>query len=936
MTSIFDTIINISNKENELRTNKDPDMTNVSKIISIDDLKYIDHNFGNKIVLTGTKSKNLIDKENFNMEFSKKTFDLLTYINWDNIIVAGGSIVNILTKCNEKLNDIDLFVYGLDKEKAKNKIDHVINCIKQKANDMKYETRVYINKNVVNIYVFDTKKLLQIQIIMRLYDTLAHVLVGFDVDCCCICYTGKEILTTERGLYALKYRVNVANLKRRSPSYENRLIKYSFRGFDVITDFEYEKIYNKLFFMAPENYGFTRLLEQELINNGQLKNIIFSNTLRFRKTASYTSNQSFYGKNELEIKNIKDTENCITKYNANIDDDTLKFKEYNIKNIDFMETNVMDQITGSFNPITDEKWINGQNETSEKKVNNKSVSSKRKQSESDDESKESEESEESEEPEEPEESEESNESNESNESEGKEESEESEESEEKEEKICNNFDDPLKRSQKFINLKYNMYKNISEYENENIHDISNFDAKCLAVMYVENESDVIKIIENKYVPKKNNMYRISPVQIAILLGRTKLAISLMKNHGYETVKELIYMMDNDKLFTNYCNAVGKSCTDVDKTLVTKFGCENISDDIHNQNKVNNNAEEFYQLDIVNMLVNISQEKHLVYKKLNPDNLPFDAIKLLYEKSSNACFEQILTKYIIQSFKQEDIENIKRVMDNDKELSILNFVVGTFYKVQNEKSLKTHRDVVKLLTMRNEWDNNLLFASVHDKLKEINYIHPYLYTCMLNVRNPLMTRETIIKLLSNNSKAFDILVSYVLYLDDIELLEKMILGDDMYVKLKYVYKVEKINNSPNITKYFTKIESDRQNEKVKSNKILKNTEDHISAITDGELSENYTRCENVFGMTPDDNIIAKLLLMFNKVFNKKEYMSDKDLTTLKNMRKSINNIRRDNKYVFVEKEYFYSLELHNLFFSKKDLVGQSNRDELVNQDQEESC
>lgn len=470
--STFTNILEISKYEDAIRSKK-TEICNVNlNVTKMDQLKYVETNFGEKVVLTGSKTRNTICDDDFNMEFSKKTHDLLTYVNWDNVVVAGGSLVNIITQNPEKLNDVDMFVYGLDKTSAKKKIDHIVNAVKSKATNMNYETRVYMNSNVINVYIFDVKKLLQIQIILRLYESLSHVLVGFDVDCCCVCYNGKHVMTTERGLNALKYRVNVANLKRRSPSYENRLIKYSFRGFDVVTDFEYEKIYNKMFFMAPENYGFTRLLEQELINNGQLKNIIFSNTLRFRQTSSYTGGHSFYNKENLEIKDIKNTESCITKHNANIDDDTLKFREYSNKNVELMEFNVTDQFTGSFHPITDNAWVNGSTDEDE------------------------------------------------------------------------GNEDPLRRSTQFTSLKYNCYDSVADFENVDVKDISNFDAKCLAVMHVADESDVVKIVENKYVPNTNNMYKISPLQLAILLGRTKLAIKLMKGHSYETYKELIYMMDN--------------------------------------------------------------------------------------------------------------------------------------------------------------------------------------------------------------------------------------------------------------------------------------------------------------------------------------------------------------------------------------------------------
>lgn len=845
--TVFDEIVKASNDEDLIRSDPSLITNNLVKITSVEELNYVNGNFGDKIVLTGSNKRDTICDDFFNMEFSRKTFDLLTYVHWDNIVVAGGSLVNIITKCNEKLNDIDIFIYGLDNKSAKKKVDSVINSIKQKAIDMKYDTRVYMNKNVINIYVFDTKKLLQVQIILRLYDTLAHVLIGFDVDCCCACYDGKNIMVSERGKYALKYRVNIANLKRRSPSYENRLIKYSFRGFDVVTDFKYENMYNKMFFMASENYGFTRLLEQEIINNGQLKNIIFSNTLKFKQTSSYTTNHhSSYGKEKLEIKDVKSTENCITKFNANIEDDMMKFKEYSMKNVEFMEIGVMEQFTGSFDPVTDENWIDGKNE---------------------------------------------------------------------------GFD-PLKRSQQFINLKYNLYENISEFEDVNITDISNFDAKCMAVMYVANDNDVVKIVENKNVPKTNNMYKISPTQLAILLGRTKLAIKLMKSYNYDSMKELIYMVDNDKLFTNYCNAMGISCTNIDKYLVSKYDCENISDNIHNQNRGINNLEEFYKLTSLEMLIKLGLETvnqtqpqsntdKIQCENLDITKLSYDTIKFIYEKGFTSVPK--LMTYVVKKFKSDDIEKFESVMNNENEKLIFKYMMKQFESNEKKRCIATSENVIKLLTLKNLWNNDAAYSSIYDEFNKLTDGSPNLYTCMINIRDPNLTHEIVNKLLTS-SKSQDILINYILFLDDISLIQKMIPKDDLYVKLKYNYRVES-NGGPNILEFFTKIETDRQNDKVKTNKILKNTDDHIDAINDGDLRENYVRCENVFGMTPDDNVIAKLLLMYNKIFNKGEHLSDKDKTTLKNMRKTVHNIRRNNEYSPVETKYFYSLDLHNLFFKK---------------------
>jgi len=156
--SIFEQIVNQSNTEDKLRENPNSIDNSLMLTVKTKKLRYVQTDFADKLVLAGTGKRQTISDNDFNMEFSKKTYDLLTYINWSNVVVAGGSIVNIITKSGAKLNDIDLFVYGLDKEKGLAKIDHIINAIKQKASDLNYETRVYMNDHVINIYVFDTKR----------------------------------------------------------------------------------------------------------------------------------------------------------------------------------------------------------------------------------------------------------------------------------------------------------------------------------------------------------------------------------------------------------------------------------------------------------------------------------------------------------------------------------------------------------------------------------------------------------------------------------------------------------------------------------------------------------------------------------------------------------------------------------------------------------
>ncbi len=857
--SIFEHIVNQSNIEDKLRENANSINDSLVMSVSTQKLEYIQTNWNDKLVLAGTGKRQTISDDDFNMEFSKKTYDLLTYINWANVVVAGGSIVNIITKSQAKLNDIDLFVYGLDKAKGLAKIDHIINAIKQKAEDLKYETRVYMNEHVINIYVFDTKKLLQVQIILRLYDTLAQIMVGFDVDCCCVSWNGKSIQTTQRGLYALSHRVNLANLNRRSPSYENRLIKYSARGFDVVTNFDFKNIYNKLFFMNSNNYGFTRLLEQELINNGQLKNIIFSNTLRLRKMSSFTNNYSNYVKYNLEIKNLTDTENCITKYNANMEDSAMKFRKYSNKEVKFLQSNVTEQFTGSFNPITNESWIN----TTADSESNETI-------------------------------------------------------------------DELGRTAKFLNLKYNKYNSVDEYENVKLTDMSNFDTKCLAVMYLSNENDIVKIVENKNIPTVQNMYRISPVQLAILLGRTSLALRLMKSHSYESMRELIYLTDNDKLYTSYCNSVGSNYANVDANLVAKYECENISNNIHNQNKEDNFVDEFHKLDEFSQCVKVGTHSTQIEKLfgLKKEQLGFEVFRLLFDKlvgyyNSNFSSEALQSK-IIQKFSDEELEQYQNIMTSSNEKLILNYVIHTFTQNENKKSAELSANIIKLFKLKGFYQDHLEYSKLANEMLKIS---SNLYTCMVNIYEPKLNLEIINKLL--DSKDFDRLFNYVLFLDDVNLVQKLIPKDDLYVKLKYYYRVSS-NTESNVGNFLAQIDKERQLDKIKVNKILKNSDDHVSAITDGDLNENYTRCENVFGMCPDDNIVAKMLLIFNKAINKKDQLNDKDLTTLKNMRKSVANIKRNSEFNKVKSTYFYSQELHDLFFNKDNSSNGVISDENLNQ------
>jgi hypothetical protein len=129
-----------------------------------------------------------------------------------------------------KSTDIDLFLITREPEKAFEAIVELHKRIQAKIPEF----------NIVrtqNSVTFDLPKpYRRIQIILRLYHSIQHVLMGFDVDSCCIGYDGKSIVVTERGHRAIQYGYNLVDVTRLSTTYEDRLIKYVKRGFLIALD----------------------------------------------------------------------------------------------------------------------------------------------------------------------------------------------------------------------------------------------------------------------------------------------------------------------------------------------------------------------------------------------------------------------------------------------------------------------------------------------------------------------------------------------------------------------------------------------------------------------------------------------------------------------------------------------------------------------------
>ncbi|KAJ5656481.1 hypothetical protein N7507_008431 [Penicillium longicatenatum] len=182
----------------------------------------------------------------FQQNFAIFTENSLSELDWSNVCAAGSAVVTSALPVPEghrgskralrqyyhdqfaPASDVDLFLYGLTEEQAVEKIKHIEDKIR---NAILHETTTVRTKNTVTIVSqYPTR---HVQIVLRIYHSIAEILTGFDVDCSCAAYDGKQVYASPRAIASYITQANQIDLTRRSPSYENRLSKYGHRGFEV-------------------------------------------------------------------------------------------------------------------------------------------------------------------------------------------------------------------------------------------------------------------------------------------------------------------------------------------------------------------------------------------------------------------------------------------------------------------------------------------------------------------------------------------------------------------------------------------------------------------------------------------------------------------------------------------------------------------------------
>ena len=238
-------------------------------------------NLAGSSVTQRLKNNMITNITTFKTLFNKNYSSYLGQIDYNNLLIAGGCISDILVQGNWG-GDVDMFIYGLDEKKATEKVSDLLTQIYQSFMDFYYEEykkehpeeedteskideitvnaqRCIItlrNKNCITVR-FDYKREMEIQIILRLYKDIGEILYGFDLGSSAVGYDGKDVFFSGLGKYSYEYFANIVDPSRRSTTYELRLMKYFNRGFQIILpDLDIKK-------MRTDNFKYK---EYEIIN----------------------------------------------------------------------------------------------------------------------------------------------------------------------------------------------------------------------------------------------------------------------------------------------------------------------------------------------------------------------------------------------------------------------------------------------------------------------------------------------------------------------------------------------------------------------------------------------------------------------------------------------------------------------------------------------
>lgn len=132
------------------------------------------------------------------------------------------------------------------------------------------------------------------KVVLRVYKSISEILTGFDIDAAGGAYDGNQVYVTPRALGSFITQVNHVDLSRRSPSYENRLSKYSHRNFEVYwADLDRKRVDPTIFERSfQRTLGLARLLVLERLPTSSARET-YQNKRRLERGRPQIHRQNF-------------------------------------------------------------------------------------------------------------------------------------------------------------------------------------------------------------------------------------------------------------------------------------------------------------------------------------------------------------------------------------------------------------------------------------------------------------------------------------------------------------------------------------------------------------------------------------------------------------------------------------------------------------------
>lgn len=137
------------------------------------------------------------------------------------LVIAGGSISRSLKDGSIGNGDIDMFIVGPCSE---TRMYRILEFIRENGID---------EIDVSDITLTWTQRDYKIQIILKEYLNISHIIHGFDIGAACVACDGYSFYMTGLGKFAFEKGTNILSMLVRSSSYEARLLKYFNSGFSI-------------------------------------------------------------------------------------------------------------------------------------------------------------------------------------------------------------------------------------------------------------------------------------------------------------------------------------------------------------------------------------------------------------------------------------------------------------------------------------------------------------------------------------------------------------------------------------------------------------------------------------------------------------------------------------------------------------------------------